>query len=140
MRVMKAFIFVIAGMLIFAGPASARINKPEQISTKGARNICSGHNPHSTGGGDWGCGFCGPHNCTNVSCPKGGKCSVTIVDAKGKPKPIRTGANGTKGTNSNGHPVRRPINVVSGVKPILSSGSTPEGKAGGIQHGGGYRR
>ena len=48
-----------------------------QISQQGASSICGDHGGTQSGSWGSGCGFCGPNNCTQVTC-KDGKCSVDI--------------------------------------------------------------
>jgi hypothetical protein len=89
-----------------------------------------------------GCTICTAKNCADYDCSSGG-CKITVF-IKGAPGTIRTGVTGTKTTTDEGTgtgPLRHPIKIGTGTKPVVSSGTNnPQGKGGGISSGGGYRR
>jgi hypothetical protein len=135
----KLLIIGLSGVLFLTAEASARIYKPQSISLKGARNICSGHGPHGNSSGGWSCGFCGKINCTNVSCDKNSKCNVTIVTIKANPVKIRTPITETKAPPSS-KPTPHPVRV--GIHNPPHSVNTPiaVGKGGGMNQNGSHRR
>jgi len=95
-----------------------------------------------SGNGHTGCAICTAKNCADYDCSSAG-CKITVF-IKGTPGTIHTGVTGTKTTTDEGTgsgPLRHPVNIETGTKPVASSGSNnPPGKAGGISSGGGYRR
>jgi hypothetical protein len=122
------------GLLAYlASPAHAKTHI-QNISYDSAKAYCKNH------GGGTDCHFCAGNHCHQVGCGDNKKGCFNYVDpAKGKPSGIRTGVDGTKAppsTTGSGGP-RRPVNIGSGLKPIVYAPVSSGGRGGGMHEGSG---
>lgn len=126
---------ILLGQFFFQHPAMAR-QHTQNVSNSVAHEICSG------GGQSWdgsGCAFCHGQHCHLVYCNSKNKCSnivyTNIKGAGGKHRTPITQVNG--GSNGTTHaPVKHPVNIGSGVKPIVGTGPSGGYKGGGPNQGG----
>jgi hypothetical protein len=123
--------FAMLGM----GPAAAKPHI-QNISQQSAEAMCKHH------GGGTDCYYCDPRHCHFVGCGDKGKGCFNFVDpAKGRPSGIRTGVGNVKGEpTTNGHKgLHHPVDIGSGVKPVVNSPVASGAHGGGMTggHGGG---
>jgi hypothetical protein len=118
------------------GPAAAKPHL-QNISHESAETMCKHH------GGGTDCYYCDPGHCHFVGCGDKGKGCFNYVDpAKGRANGIRTGVGGVKGLPTAGDDKgpHRPVNIGSGVKPVVNGPVANGARGGGIGQGQGHHR
>ena len=97
--------------------ASAKI-KEIVVSQQKATSLCKGH------GGGTDCSWCHKGHCHQVGC-NGNVCDhVVVSNIRGKPGSIRVPVSGVKGEKAGTPPKagpHRPVQIGSGVKPVVSN-------------------
>lgn len=137
----KALAATVLLVLFGAAQASARDVKIKGTYSAGKLGaICSNNGGHffNTAGGGYGC-TAGNGNGGTVTCSSKGKCQgwaplLAGQTGKGASKPTQT--KGGEGQTN----LRHPVNIDTGVKPVVSSGNTTQGKGGGMNNGGSHHR
>jgi len=129
---LKKYVILILSVFVVAcfmhGAASAKV-KDTAISSKKATSLCSGH------GGGTDCSWCHKGHCHQVSCGAGVCDHVIVTNIRGKPGNIRVPISGVKGEKAGTPPKagpHRPVQVGSGVKPVLSNDNKGGGGANQI--------
>lgn len=125
---------IFLGQFFFQQTAMAR-QHTQNVSSSLAHDICS------NGGQSWndGCSFCHGQHCHLVSCDSHNKCTnivyTNIKGVGGKHRTPITQVNG--GSNGTTHtPVKHPVHIGSGLKPIVGTGSNGGYKGGGPDQNG----
>ena len=149
---MRKFLLLSLAVVSLTGSWTAANAKPhvQNISHSIAGAFCAKY-----GGGE-NCEFCDPSHCHIVHCyttgANAGKCTNTVLNARPKGsggKPIKVNGGGSNGTVSTG--IKHPVQMGSGLKPVVGTGETDNGgsngganqngyKGGGPNQGGGHRR
>jgi hypothetical protein len=124
MRCLMGLSALIAAGILFTHPAWAKARGAEQVSRQGAKNICRGHNPDSSGS----CVWCGKVACGFVTCTDKYGCKVGVVKIFQPSQPRAPG-------------LRLPVRTVK-HPPVMAappSRSPASGNGAGFNHSGRYR-